>query len=60
VSPGGPARRSSSPGLLGELWLYLRRRRSYWIVVPLIVLLVIGAFLALAQGPLAPFIYALF
>jgi hypothetical protein len=53
-------RGNGSPRLLGELWLYLRRRKAYWIAVPLVVLLLIGAFLALAQGPLAPFIYALF
>jgi hypothetical protein len=58
VSPTGSARRS--PHLLAELWEYLKERRTYWIVIPLVVLLLIGGLLVLAQGPLAPFIYALF
>jgi len=58
VSPAGS--RGHPPHLLSELWEYLKERRTYWIVIPLIVLLLIGGLLALAQGPLAPFIYALF
>lgn len=58
MSPGKQSERP--PSLIGELWEYLKERRVYWIVVPLIVLLLIGGLLVLAQGPLAPFIYALF
>ncbi len=52
--------RDRPPSLLTELWEYLKARRAYWIIVPLVVLVLIGGLLALAQGPLAPFIYALF
>lgn len=56
-----PSRRPDRPpSLIVELWEYLRERRAYWIVLPLVVLLLIGSLLALAQGPLAPFLYALF
>lgn len=58
MSRNGPTKRS--PHLVAELWEYLKERRTYWIVVPLVVLLLIGGLLVLAQGPLAPFIYALF
>ena len=58
MSPTEPPKRP--PHLLAELWEYLKERRTYWIVVPLVVLLLIGGLLVLAQGPLAPFIYALF
>jgi hypothetical protein len=53
-------RENRRPHLLLELWEYIRERRAYWIILPLVVLMLIGGLLALAQGPLAPFIYALF
>jgi hypothetical protein len=47
-------------GLLRELWLFIRERRKYVLAPLLLVLLLVGGLLVLAQGAAAPFIYALF
>jgi hypothetical protein len=47
-------------GLLRELWLFMRERRKYVLAPLLILLLLVGGLLVLAQGAAAPFIYALF
>jgi hypothetical protein len=44
-----------------EFWRYLRVRKKLWLLPIIIVLLVLGALLILAQGSVvAPFIYTLF
>jgi hypothetical protein len=44
-----------------ELWRFLRLRKKLWLAPVIIVMLVIGALLIVAQGSVvAPFIYALF
>lgn len=46
---------------LTELWLYMRSRKKYWLLPVLIVMLLLGGLLVLAQGSaVAPFIYTLF
>jgi hypothetical protein len=46
---------------LAELWSYVRTRKKYWLVPIMLVMLVLGALLVLAQGSaVAPFIYTLF
>ena len=46
---------------LAELWSYMRTRKKYWLVPIMLVMLVVGALLVLAQGSaVAPFIYTLF
>jgi competence protein ComGC len=46
---------------LREFLAFLGQRKKYWMLPVLIVLLVIGLLLVLAQGSvLAPFIYTLF
>jgi competence protein ComGC len=46
---------------LKELWAYLRARKKFWLLPILIVLLVLGGLIVLAQGSaVAPFIYTLF
>jgi hypothetical protein len=46
---------------LKELWKYLRVRKKFWLLPILIVMLVLGGLLVLAQGSaVAPFIYTLF
>jgi len=43
------------------LWLFLRVGKRWWLAPLILVLLVLGALLVLAQGSaIAPFIYALF
>ena len=46
---------------LRELWLYMRTRKKYWLIPILLVMVVLGGLLVLAQGSaVAPFIYTLF
>ncbi len=48
-------------GLMGELWAFMRERKKLWLLPILIVLVVVGGLLVLAQGSaLAPFIYTIF
>ncbi len=44
-----------------ELWRFLRSRKKYWLVPIIVINLIIGGALVLAQGSaVAPFIYTLF
>jgi competence protein ComGC len=46
---------------LKEFWVFLRTRKKFWLLPILLVMLVMGALLLLAQGSaVAPFIYTLF
>jgi hypothetical protein len=46
---------------LKELWAFLRARKKLWLLPIIIVLLLLGGLLVLAQGSVvAPFIYTLF
>ena len=46
---------------LKELWAFLRVRKKLWLAPIIIVMLIIGGFLILAQGSVvAPFIYTVF
>jgi hypothetical protein len=46
---------------LAELWLFMRVRKKYWLVPVLLVMLIFGGLLVLAQGSaVAPFIYTIF
>ena len=44
-----------------ELWSFLRARKKLWLAPIIIVLLILGGLLILAQGSvIAPFIYTIF
>jgi len=46
---------------LKEFWAFLRARKKYWLLPILIVMLLFGVLLVLAQSSaVAPFIYTLF
>jgi hypothetical protein len=46
---------------LRELWAYMRTRKKYWLIPILLVMLILGGLIVLAQGSaVAPFIYTLF
>ncbi|MEY4964871.1 MAG: hypothetical protein RL274_454 [Pseudomonadota bacterium] len=46
---------------LTELWAFLRSRKKLWLMPIIIVTVIIGGLLVLAQGSvMAPFIYTLF
>lgn len=47
--------------MLGELWAFMRVRKKWWLLPIILVMLLVGALLVLAQGSaLAPFIYTIF
>ena len=47
--------------LLKELWLFLRFRKKLWLAPIILVMLVLGGLLILAEGSvIAPFVYTLF
>ena len=47
--------------ILLELWAFMRERKKLWLMPIIVVMLVIGLLLVLAQGSaIAPFIYTLF
>jgi len=46
---------------LKDLWLFMRQRKKYWLAPIIIVMVMLGALIVLAQGSaVAPFIYTLF
>jgi Family of unknown function (DUF5989) len=46
---------------LGELWMFLRARKKYWLLPIILMMVAFGGLLILAQGSaVAPFIYTLF
>ncbi|HLX92769.1 MAG TPA: DUF5989 family protein [Puia sp.] len=46
---------------LKEIWIYLKRRKKWWLAPLIIVLLIFGLLIAIAgTSAIAPFIYTLF
>jgi len=46
---------------LAELWEFLKTRKKFWLLPIVIVMLLFGVLLILAQGTaIAPFIYTMF
>jgi hypothetical protein len=51
----------NSMSFLAEFWKFLRVRKRFWLVPLLVMMLVFGALLVLAESSaVAPFIYTLF
>lgn len=47
--------------LVRDLWAFMRERKKFWLLPIIVVLLLLGGLLVLAQGSaIAPFIYTLF
>ena len=47
--------------IFGELWLFMRVRKKFWLGPIVLVLLLLGMLIVFTEGSaLAPFIYALF
>ena len=47
--------------ILKELWIFLRARKKLWLAPIIIIMLILGGLLILAQGSVvAPLIYTLF
>lgn len=46
---------------LKDLWAFMRERKKFWLAPVIIVMVLLGALIVLAQGSaVAPFIYTLF
>jgi len=46
---------------LAELWSFVRARKKFWLLPVILVMLLFGGLLVLAQGSaVAPFIYTIF
>lgn len=51
----------ANAGVLGQLWAFVKVRKKWWLLPFLIVLLLVGGLLMLAQGSaLGPLIYPIF
>ena len=47
--------------LIKDLWLFMRERKKFWLAPIIIVMVLLGGLIVLAQGSaVAPFIYTLF
>jgi hypothetical protein len=47
--------------LMQDLWAYMRERKKFWLAPIIIVMVLLGGLIILAQGSaVAPFIYTLF
>ena len=47
--------------LMKDLWAFMRERKKFWLAPIIVVMLVLGALIVIAQGSaVAPFIYTLF
>ena len=47
--------------LLKDLWGFMRSRKKFWLAPIIVVMLLLGVLIVLAQGSaVAPFIYTLF
>ena len=46
---------------LKDLWSFMRQRKKYWLAPIIVVMVMLGALIVLAQGSaVAPFIYTIF
>jgi len=46
---------------LKELWLFMRARKKYWLLPIMVMMVLLGLLIVVAQGSaVAPFIYSLF
>ena len=47
--------------LLQDLWAFMRERKKFWLAPIMLIMVLLGGLLVLAQGSaIAPFIYTLF
>ena len=47
--------------LFADLWAFMRERKKYWLVPVIMIMVLLGVLIVLAQGSaIAPFIYTLF
>ena len=52
---------AKNKSLVGEMWNFLKVRKAWWLLPIIVLLLIVGAFIIVAQSSaISPFIYALF
>jgi hypothetical protein len=54
------ASEQSEPGLISDLWYFLRNNKKWWLLPILLILLTFGVLMFLSGTAAAPFIYTLF
>jgi len=54
------AKESRESSFLAEIWMLLRKRKKYWLIPIVFVLLLFGVLVFLSGTAAAPFIYTLF
>jgi drug/metabolite transporter superfamily protein YnfA len=53
--------KNATLSLFGEVWMFLRERKKWWLLPIMGILLLLGALIFLAQGSaVAPFVYTIF
>ncbi len=51
----------ANSSFIGQLWAFMRVRKKWWLLPIILVMLLVGLLLVLAEGSvLAPFIYTIF
>ncbi len=51
----------SKMNMVGEMWVFMKVRKKWWLGPIILVMMLVGALLVFAQGSaLAPFIYTIF
>jgi hypothetical protein len=51
---------AGQPGLLAELWAFLRHNKKWWLTPIVLVLLLVSVLVILGSSAAAPMIYTLF
>jgi hypothetical protein len=61
VTKVNPPKNTRRRGLIGDMWLLIKRDRKFWLLPLIAILLLVIGLLVLAgsAGPLAPFLYPL-
>jgi hypothetical protein len=61
VTKVNPPKNTRRRGLIGDMWLLIKRDRKFWLIPLIAILLLVIGLLVLAgsAGPLAPFLYPL-
>jgi len=52
--------KEASPGIMAELWHFMRYNKKWWLTPIIVVLLLLAAIIILGGTGAAPFIYTLF
>ena len=54
------AGRKANRSLASDFWLFLKENKKFWLIPPLVALLLLGLIVLLGGTAAAPFIYSLF